>query len=762
MAWSYMKQVLSAFGFPDIFIDLLMACVTSPTYTILVNGSGSGFITPQRGLRQGCPLSPYIFILAMEPLSILFKASLHTGNITGIKLASTAPPLTNCLYADDLMIMGMTDPLEVLHYHSIISCFASFSGQMVNPSKTKFWFSKNSTAQNKAFVMQVFGGCIAASDETYLGLPTDPKKASACDALISKISSRLATWKMNSLSQAGRLVLIKSVLQSIPVYQMTTQLLPKLVTNKITSIIRRFFWGKKETNYMPFCSWKRITRPLDQGGLAVKDIATFNKALVSKLAWKTQVNPDHLWCKILKAKYYPRRNFWFANNHGSSSATWNAICKIKQDFSKQVCWSIGDGKTCTAIGTPWHQRWELFNPTTLQTQNLKVADLCNTSTRTWDINLLISNFNLQVTLNILSDPALKPVSSGQNDRLVWKSSTTGMFSVRSAYKTMQLNSQIDQQNPTYLPWKIKGMQPKVKMYLWKLISGALPTALRLASRITTINPLCPRCRQVDETDFHILFLCPISRATWFASRLSLCSDRITGTISQFLSTMQNYLAHEEFILLGAIMWAIWEQRNCWVFSKKLSSPQKILNRAEYVSMVCPSDEQETQLVCMPKDLRNPQLLLTKVTIHTDGSWNLNTGGWGYLISKNQILLQFECGSTPARSPMQAEAIAILYSIRALKQICQQDDFNTMHVVLLSDCNNLIKAINNSDGERDSYLDWRAERELYLILQETQSLPHVTFAYLPRSLNQEAHILAVNGRFMEEQVKGFHFPTFKPP
>ncbi|KAJ4804033.1 RNA-directed DNA polymerase (reverse transcriptase)-related family protein [Rhynchospora pubera] len=617
----------------------------------------------------------------------------------------------------------------------------------------------------KNLVIQTFGGVEALPSETYLGLPIEPRKLLSGDNLLAKLSTALAGWKMTALSQAGRLVLAKAVLMSIPVYQMSTQLFNKNVLSKITALIRNFFWGKTDSKYLSLCAWKRITKPFSMGGLGIRDFRDFNKALIYKLAWKMQTVPDKLWCRVFKAKYFPRRNFWHAKHYGPASHTWGAICKVKSDFANSVQWLIGDGENCAALGTPWVEGWQSNNPTTRAEQNLKVAHFWNRQNAVWDIQQLMATFNLQTVLQILSDPSKQPSALGHPDRLIWTPSYNGLFTVKSAYKTVQLSRRQTyqpQQLPLHFFWKSKELMPRIKLFLWKLCSNVLPTAHRLSTRIPSLSQSCPRCQATTETDYHIFFSCPISRAVWFSSSLGIRSDLIQQTVPEFLEHCFLTLPRSSFIQVSTTLWAIWEQRNQWVFSKKVSSPQAILKRVQIVASPSSINVPEGDPSCTPVNQHPPQLDIG-ITIVTDGAWNLSGGGWGFLIFKDGILLEYNCGAiNNSPSPMHAEAVAILSALQSLKNILPLAIINSYHVTILSDCRNLIKAINNHNNERQELLDWRAKRKFFSILQEKGDITDISFSYISREHNLEAHILAARGRDFVERIRGFQFPTFKPP
>lgn len=110
-----------------------MACIRSAHFSIMFQGSGDGFITPTRGIRQGCALSPYIFILCMNILTALLQHEQRQGRIQGLQLSRNAQPLTNLMYADDLLIMGSAHPQEVRRMHEVLKLFCALSGQKISP-----------------------------------------------------------------------------------------------------------------------------------------------------------------------------------------------------------------------------------------------------------------------------------------------------------------------------------------------------------------------------------------------------------------------------------------------------------------------------------------------------------------------------------------------------------------------------------------------------------------------------------------------------
>lgn len=245
MSWSFIKKALSLHSFPPTFQRWIMACVKSARFTILFQGKGDGFITPTRGIRQGCALSPYIFIICMNILSALLLNELQQGKLKGLKLARSAPPLTNLMYANDLLLMGITDLTEVRCIKKTLDLFCQLSGQSFLPEKSKLWFSKVTPLARIRTTIRILRATFAGENETYLGSLVNASRASAFLPLLQKIDNKLHAWKARLLSQAGKIILMRSVLEAVLTYQMSTTLLPREILDKIRSKFVQFFWGKK-------------------------------------------------------------------------------------------------------------------------------------------------------------------------------------------------------------------------------------------------------------------------------------------------------------------------------------------------------------------------------------------------------------------------------------------------------------------------------------------------------------------------------------
>jgi hypothetical protein len=143
MEWGFLLYILTKLGFNSIWINWIQKCISSTSFSILINGSPFGPFTPSRGLRQGDPLSPFLFILGTKALSRILHQQESLGILKGIKIARNCPPITHLLFADDLIIFAKATSTKATSIKSGLDLFCSWSGQKVNIGKSSLLFSKN-------------------------------------------------------------------------------------------------------------------------------------------------------------------------------------------------------------------------------------------------------------------------------------------------------------------------------------------------------------------------------------------------------------------------------------------------------------------------------------------------------------------------------------------------------------------------------------------------------------------------------------------
>lgn len=303
--WSFLRNVLTRFSFHEMWINWIMACVTSVSYAYLINGAAQGRVTPTRGIRQGDPLSPYLFIFCTEVLSGLCKKAQLHGDVIGVKVSRNSPAINHLLFADDTMFFSRTDHKSCATLISILKRYGEASGQCINLDKSSITFSAKTPGDAKRRVRNQFQILNEGGVGKYLGLPENfgRRKRDIFAALVDRIQQRSHSWTTRFLSGAGKLILLKSVLAAMPTYSMSCFKLPMSLCKQIQSILTRFWWDASPgVKKMCWVSWEKLAKPKNAGGLGFREIVQFNDAMLAKLSWRILKEPTSLLARILLGK----------------------------------------------------------------------------------------------------------------------------------------------------------------------------------------------------------------------------------------------------------------------------------------------------------------------------------------------------------------------------------------------------------------------------------------------------------------------------
>lgn len=228
LEWRYLEGILHKFGFSRVWVERIMKCVTTVSYSFLQDGSVFGNVQPQRGIRQGDPISPYLYILCAEGLSSMIRRHEEVGLLHGCKIARSAPPISHLLFADDCHFFFKATTQEAESMKNILQRYESLSGQAVNYRKSAVVFSPNTVTPCRRQVCDILRVHEVINSERYLGLPMyiGRGKTNAFNFLKERISQKLQHWSNKSISKGGKLVLLKTAAQSIPNFWMNLFLIP--------------------------------------------------------------------------------------------------------------------------------------------------------------------------------------------------------------------------------------------------------------------------------------------------------------------------------------------------------------------------------------------------------------------------------------------------------------------------------------------------------------------------------------------------------
>ncbi|XP_042939497.1 uncharacterized mitochondrial protein AtMg01250-like [Carya illinoinensis] len=169
--WGFLREVMIKMDFDERWVGLIMKCVQTVKYAIVVNEKPGNSFVPSRGLRQGDPLSPYLFLLCAEGLSTLINKAERRGELKGVAVAKGGIRVTHLLFADDCLVFGQASWQEWLMIKDLLHIYERASGQCLNRQETSLFFSSNTKEDIRRRIREDVGVGIQSSCERYLGLP---------------------------------------------------------------------------------------------------------------------------------------------------------------------------------------------------------------------------------------------------------------------------------------------------------------------------------------------------------------------------------------------------------------------------------------------------------------------------------------------------------------------------------------------------------------------------------------------------------------
>ncbi|KAL4334864.1 hypothetical protein GQ457_07G036340 [Hibiscus cannabinus] len=571
--WDFVEGMMARLGFCDSWISIIKKCIRSVSYTVGANGTASDVFFPTRGLRQGDPLSPYLFLFCTEGFSTVLNNAKTSGVIKGARVGRERLAINRLFFADDSILFGEASDDGARRIQAIIEQYTSASGQQVNFDKSLLFFSSNVPSQLQDAIGLTLGVRISSNLEKYLGLPTmvgRRKKEAFCHYL-DRFNKLTDHWNIRNLSKGGKEVFVKSVLQAIPIYAMQCFLLPKSLCIKLESAMNRFWWkNSASTNGIHWCSWAAMATPKFLGGMGFRNLAKFNVALLAKQGWRIITHPSSLLAKVMKARYFPRSDFMSARLGSNPSYTWRSIFSAKGLLEKGLRWSIGTGSNVNI----WNDSWLsgkgngriLDQP--IDIRYTKVADLTNPSSNTWDIALVQSLFAPNIADRILCIPIARTKPS---DEIVWGMDGSGYYSPKSGYRLLlEENLQDSRGNTVYCSmaaseffknlWKL-AIPSKCKIFFWRLFHNYLPTLSNLQQRRIQVGNSCPFCDAAAESIEHFLYGCTVSIQLLHALHITVPNPSIFPNYKSWLINLFNSFHQAHRTLIVITYWALWFARN---------------------------------------------------------------------------------------------------------------------------------------------------------------------------------------------------------
>lgn len=471
-------------------------------------------------------------------------------------------------------------------------------------------------------------------------------------------------------------IMLKSVALAMLVYSMSCFKLLKGVISEIDSLLMNYWWSRdSEKRGIPWISWKRLQYSKRDGGLGFKDLEKFNDALLAKHAWRIINNPDSLFARIMKARYFKDCFVLDAKERPYQSDGWSSLLVGIALLKKGTRYIVGDGKT---IRVASDSLLDTHPPRPIrlsrETENITLDKFIKSrgEHRYWDEHMINTHISPE------DQPFLRRIHLPREvskDSLIWNYNKSGDYTVRSGYwlnthdpgyvgpYTVMPHGSLEIKNRR---WKLP-IQPKIKHFLWKALSKALATATRLSSRGVAIDTKCPRCLGAEETINHVLLTCPFSTVVWRlahppSQELQHPSEDLEANIKNILDlrNIQGISKVNQFLPFW-LLWRIWKSRNNFVFNQHRESPSKTVFKAqaevkEWLNITSKETSERNETVVNSRSFwSRPPLPFVKCNF--DASFNSvtshATGGW---LIRDHAGSTKEWASTPlyhTTSPLEA-------------------------------------------------------------------------------------------------------------
>uniref|UniRef100_A0A7N2KPA0 Reverse transcriptase zinc-binding domain-containing protein n=1 Tax=Quercus lobata TaxID=97700 RepID=A0A7N2KPA0_QUELO len=394
----------------------------------------------------------------------------------------------------------------------------------------------------------------------YLGMPlgTPFKTASVWNPILERMEKKLSSWKRLYLSKGGRLTLVKSTLSCLPTYYLSLFVIPVAVADRLEQIQRNFLWGTSEECFKySLVAWEKVCFPLETGGLGIRKLVHFNKALLGKWLWRFGREETRLWRRVIAYKYGEGQGGWTTN-----------LCRRAHGCV------VGDGTRILF----WHDKWvgdyslKRLYPQLYVCSNDKEACISDVVCYQEDGNVRIWNLRfhrdfhereLEDAYSSLECIQPRIPRGGGSDTSHWCLKGNGKFDTRSYYNTIR--GAVVSIFPWKGVWKAK-IPKRVAFFVWTAVHGQILTLDNLMLRGRILVNWCCMCHRNEETVDHLLLHCPIAHSLWvYMFQIFGTQWVMPGSVESLVYCWSFWLGKFNSdiwnMVPGCLKWIVWTERN---------------------------------------------------------------------------------------------------------------------------------------------------------------------------------------------------------
>ncbi|KAJ9536704.1 hypothetical protein OSB04_un000089 [Centaurea solstitialis] len=509
--WRFLVYMLEGFGFHPVLVSWIREMVSTTSYSVIVNGESWGHFPG--------------------------------GDVASVEVLKKA-----------------------------LFLFEKRSGLSPNLTKSDVFFGNVAESEKQA-ILTCLPFRMGSFPIRYLGVPLSPVflKVSDYGGLISRVKQRIQNWKMKALSFGGRRQLVISVLQSLQLYWMAIFVFPSSVIHELEVALRSFLWAQGDA-IQGKCriAWSVVCQPRECGGLGLKDLATWNRALIAKNLWDIIVVRPTLWVSWVR-NLLSHANFWIVRK----SNTWSWVLRKMMDLRfiirPHLTVTIGDGRNTHA----WEDTWLECGPL------VTLISYRHIHRQGFDTSTTVQDFILTVGGNWpdewverhppIANLPLPTIVDGALDSVLWRTRNGNLdvFSVSKAYDSLAPST-------TIVPWTrtvwFSGHIPKHAFCLWLACWNRLPTQDRLVLwKQEPPDWKCSLCGLCLDSHQHLFFECAYAATVWFQITNAIGWLDAPSTWNEIVGALIGPSPPKKFICkiaLAAAVYMIWKERNRRIFTSE--------------------------------------------------------------------------------------------------------------------------------------------------------------------------------------------------
>ncbi|KAL0291138.1 UNVERIFIED_CONTAM: Retrovirus-related Pol polyprotein from type-2 retrotransposable element R2DM [Sesamum radiatum] len=492
--WDFLRAVLTLFGFPERFIMWIVECVTTPSFSVCLNGAPHGFFKGARGLRQGDPMSPFLFVLVMETLTLLIQQLIEQNGAFSYHWKCEAIRLFQLGFADDLILFSRADANSIQLFKDGLTVFSELSGLQANLAKSHLILSR-SAAPPETLSLLFWDSRKGHLPLRYLGLPLLASRLTIadCQPILQKIDARITGWGGMMLSFAGRVQLIKSVLSALQ--------------------------GSSERGYAKV-SWQKVCRPVSEGGLGIRDIQALNQGLMSRHLWRIIMQDrTSIWVTWILQYRLQDYSVWTIRAR-SGTWGWRKLIRLRDILRPYILYRIGGGSSFSLWHDPWHERGPMISRFPLGPRHTSIPPSAPLSTVIWEDTWVWPHITDMESVDITHD---LPAIHGGQDQILWIG-PRGAFTSAAAYDVFRPpGPTVDWSSLLVGTFRI----PRHRFILWLAIQGRLSTTDK--PWLQHLGTGCVLCQEGHpESHEHLFFMCSFAASMRSGGRSHCLGRIITG------------------------------------------------------------------------------------------------------------------------------------------------------------------------------------------------------------------------------------------